>query len=51
MTNLLKRCNKIWTKVSNSINKLCDSYLVCNEKYVRYKIQSHEVEVNTFSQL
>ena len=34
---LLKKCNKIWNKVSNSINKELDGHTVYNEKYLRTK--------------
>ena len=34
---LLKKCNKIWNKVSNSINKEFDGHTVYNEKYLRTK--------------
>ena len=35
---LLKKYNKIWDKVCNTIKKGFDSELVYNEKYVKNKI-------------
>ena len=46
-TKLLKKCNKIWNKVSNSIRKESDSEPVYNEKYLRTKIKSCEDKINT----
>ena len=44
---LLKKYNKIWKKVKNTINKEFDSEPVCNEKYLKAKIKSYNGKINT----
>ena len=43
---LLEKCNGIWEKVKNSLKKEFDSKPVCNEKYLRAKMQSYNGKVN-----
>ena len=40
MMNYLKKYNKIWKKVKNTINKEFGSDLVYNKKYLKAKIKS-----------
>ena len=44
---LLKKYNKIWKKVKNTIDKEFDSDLVYNEKYLKAKIKSYNGKINT----
>ena len=46
---LLKKCNKIWEKISNLMNTEFDSKLVYgdNDKYIKTKIKMYEDKVNT----
>ena len=44
---LLKKCNEIWEKVKNSIEKEFDSEPVYNEKYLKVKIKSSNGKINT----
>ena len=46
---LLKKCNKIWEKISNLMNIEFDSKLVYgdNDKYIKTKIKMYEDKVNT----
>ena len=44
---MLKRCNKIWGKVGNSVKTLFHSEPVYNEKYLKGKIKSYACKINT----
>ena len=44
---LLKKHNKIWEKVKNSIKKEFHSEPVYNEKYLKTKIKSYNEKINT----
>ena len=44
---LLEKYNEIWEKIKNSIKKEFDSKLVYNEKYLKAKIKSYNVKINT----
>ena len=44
---LLKRYNKVWKKVKNTINKEFNSKPVYNEKYLKGKIKSYNGKINT----
>ena len=43
----LEKYNKIWSKVSNSIQKDFDSKPAVNEKYLKTKLKSFEGKINT----
>ena len=45
---LLEQYNTIWDKVSAGIKKEFDSEPVCNKKYLKTKIKSHDDEVTDF---
>ena len=45
---LLKRFNKIWNKVSNSIKKGFDSETIYNKKFLKTKIKSYDMRLQTF---
>ena len=48
---LLEKYNEIWKKVSNIIRKEIDRNPVYNEKYIKTKIKSYSVKINSnFSQ-
>ena len=44
---LLKKYNKIWKKVKNSLKKEYDSEPVYNEKYLKAKVKSYNEKINT----
>ena len=44
---LLKKYNKFWKKVKNTIDKEFDSDPVYNEKYLKVKIKSYNGKINT----
>ena len=44
---LLKKYNKVWKKVINTINKEFNSKPVYNEKYLKGKIKSYNGKINT----
>ena len=44
---LLEKYNEIWEKVKNSLKKEFDSEPVYNEKYLKAKIKSYNVKINT----
>ena len=44
---LLKKYNKVWKKVKNTINKEFNSKPVYNEKYLKGKIKSYNGKINT----
>ena len=44
---LLKKYNKIWKKVKNSLKKENDSEPVYNEKYLKAKVKSYNEKINT----
>ena len=44
---LLKKYNKVWKKVKNTINKEFNSEPVYNEKYLKGKIKSYNGKINT----
>ena len=44
---LLKKCNEIWDKFSNTIQKGFDSELVYDEKNLRTKIESYAEKICT----
>ena len=44
---LLEKYNEIWGNVKNSIKKWFDSELVYNEKYLKAKVNSYDVKINT----
>ena len=44
---LLKKSNKIWKKVKNTIDKEFNSEPVYNEKYLKAKIKSYNGKINT----
>ena len=44
---LLKKYNKVWKKVKNTINKKFNSKPVYNEKYLKGKIKSYNGKINT----
>ena len=44
---LLKKYNKVWKKVKNTINKEFNSKPVYNEKYPKGKIKSYNGKINT----
>ena len=46
--DLLEQYNTIWNKVSAGIKKDFDSEPVCNKKYLKPKIKSHDDEVTDF---
>ena len=39
---LLKKWNKIWDKGSNTIKEVFDNEPICNEKYLKIKIESQK---------
>ena len=45
---LLKKHDKTWGKVSNSIRKEFDGEPVYNHKYLKTKIKSYEDKTNTY---
>ena len=45
--DLLKKYNKNWEKVKNSIKNVFDSELVYNEKYIKAKIKSQNGKINS----
>ena len=45
--DLLKKYNKVWKKVKNTINKEFNSKPVYNEKYLKGKIKSYNGKINT----
>ena len=45
---LLKKHDKTWGKVSNSIRKEFDGEPVYNQKYLKTKIKSYEDKINTY---
>ena len=47
MMNYLKKYNKIWKKVKNTINKEFGSDLVYNKKYLKAKIKSFNIKIST----
>ena len=46
--NLLKKCNDIWTKVTNSIKKDFDGKPICNKKFLKIKIKFYGDEATDF---
>ena len=44
---LLKKYNKVWKKVKNTIDKEFDSEPVYNGKYLKAKIKSYKGKINT----
>ena len=44
---LLKKYNKVWKKVKNTINKEFNSKPVYDEKYLKGKIKSYNGKINT----
>ena len=44
---LLKKCTKIWEKVSSLMNIKFDSTPVYGDKYIKTKIKSYEGRINT----
>ena len=44
---LLRKYNKIWEQIKNSIKKEFDSKPVYNEKYLKAKIKSYNGKINT----
>ena len=44
---LLKKINEFWEKVKNSIKKGVDSEPFYNEKYIKAKIKTYNVKLNT----
>ena len=44
---LLKRYNKIWKKVKNTIDKEVDGDPVYNEKYLKAKIKSYNGKISS----
>ena len=45
--DLLEKYDEIWKKVSNTIKRESDSYLVYIKKYLRIKIKSYKRKINT----
>ena len=43
----LEKYNEIWEKAKNSIKKESDSEPVCNKKYLKARITSHNKKINT----
>ena len=39
---VLKKCNKIWDKGSNTIKEVFDNEPIYNEKYLKIKIESQK---------
>ena len=44
---LIEKYNEIWNKVSKVIKKGFDSQLAYNNKYIKAKLKSYEVKINT----
>ena len=45
--SFVKKDNEFWEKVKNIIKKGFDSEQVCNEKYLKAKLKSHNGKINT----
>lgn len=44
---LTEKYNEIWNKIAKVIKKGFDSQLVYNNKYIKAKLKSYEVKINT----
>ena len=44
---LTEKYNEIWNKIAKVIKQGLDSQLVYNNKYIKAKLKSYEVKINT----
>ena len=47
----MKKDNEFWEKFKNIIKKGFDSEQVCNEKYLKAKLKSHNGKINADSHI